>query len=116
MGKTENLLLESVHRVLCALGPREKQKFHRNLGQTYLQMLEGLLGKQGVAVACCGGRTLEAEIPGNNYWCKLLCRLPFWKNMASPIRAEKPQAKQQTEWEHSPTYQLPKVLPGTQRP
>ena len=55
------LILKRQHRFSCALGPRAKQKLHGNLGQTYLQFLEGLLGKQGVTVAHCGG-TLEAKV------------------------------------------------------
>ena len=40
-------LLKGAHRVSCALDPRAKQRIHKNLGQTYLQILEDLLGKQG---------------------------------------------------------------------
>ena len=36
---------------------------------------------------------------------KLLQSQPLWKNLAPPIRAEKPQAKQQMGWEHSLTPQ-----------
>ena len=39
----------------------------------------------------------------------------FWKNLAPTIRAEKPQAKQQTTWEPF-ISSLPKVLPDTQPP
>ena len=52
-------------------GPRANQGLHKNLGQTHLQVLEDLLGKQGVAVACCGGKTLEVEGPGYNNWYEL---------------------------------------------
>ena len=41
----------------------------------------------------------------NNHQCDLPWRLPFWTNLAPPIRAEKPQARQQTGWEHSSTHQ-----------
>jgi len=97
-------LLEGAHRVSCALSPRANQGLHKNLSQTYLGVLEGLLGKQGEAVACHGGRTLEVEVPGNNHWREFPWRPLFWKNMAPPIRDEKPQAKQ-TGWGHSFTYQ-----------
>ena len=67
----QTLLLENTHRISCAPGPRAKQGLHKNLGQTNLQVLECLLGKQEAAVAHCGGRMLEAEIPGNNHWHEL---------------------------------------------
>ena len=47
-----------------ALGPRAKEGLHNNLGQTQVPVLEGYLGKQGAALAHCGGRILEAEVPG----------------------------------------------------
>ena len=50
------LLLEGAHRLSCALGLRTKQRLHRNLGQTYLQILEDLLGKEEAH--------LEAEVLG----------------------------------------------------
>ena len=64
LGETESLLLKSAYRLSCAQGPGAKQRLHRNLGQTCLRFLEDLLGKQGVAVARCGGRTLEAKVSG----------------------------------------------------
>ena len=57
-------LLEGAHRIQCALGPRAKQRLHKNLGQTYLWVLEGLLVKQGIVVAPYKVRTLEAEVLG----------------------------------------------------
>lgn len=47
-------LLESAHKVSCALGPRVKQGLFKNLGQTYLQVLEGILGRQRSALGHCG--------------------------------------------------------------
>ena len=35
-------LLEGTHRMPYALGPRVKQGCHKNLGQTYLQVLKGI--------------------------------------------------------------------------
>ena len=61
LGETETPFLRGIHRISCALGPREKQRLHKKLGQTYLQILEDLLGKQGVT---CGKRTLEARVLG----------------------------------------------------
>ena len=56
--------LKGTHKLSCALDPRTKQRLHRNLDQTWLQFLEDLLGKYGVTVACCGGRTFEAKVSG----------------------------------------------------
>ena len=58
LGETETLLWEGVQRVLYALGPSAKQELPKNLGQTYMQVLEHLWEKQGASVAYCGGRTL----------------------------------------------------------
>ena len=56
--------LKGTHRISCALGPRAKQRLHRKLGQTKLQFLEDLLGKQRLTVPCCGRRALEAKLLG----------------------------------------------------
>ena len=69
-------------RFQCVLCPRAKQRLHRNLSQTYMQVLEGLLGMQESAVAHCGGRTLDLEVPGNNHQSERLWRLSFSKNLA----------------------------------
>ena len=91
------------------------QGLHKNLGQVYLWVLKGLPGKEGSAVAHCGGRTLEVDAPRNNHWCELPWSLPFWKNLALPMRAEKPQDKQQIRWEHIPTYQQTGCLKTSRR-
>lgn len=39
-----------------ALGPSAKQRLHRSLSQTYLWVVEGLLGRRGLAVAPCGSK------------------------------------------------------------
>ena len=96
--------VEAAHRVSCALGPRAKKELPKNLGQTYLWVLKGLLEKERVAMAHCGGKILKMEALGNNHWCEPPWKLPFWKNMAPTIRAEKLQAKQQTGWKYSTTY------------
>ena len=64
LGKTEAPLLEGAHRISSALGPRTKEGLYKNLGQTYLQIMKGILGKQWADVACCGDRTLETEVLG----------------------------------------------------
>lgn len=64
-GDTDNPRLKGTHRLPCALGPRAKQGHHQDLGQTYLQVLGGLLGKKWEAVAHWGrGGTLQEEVPG----------------------------------------------------
>ena len=40
------------------------QGFYKDLGQSYPLVLECLLGNKGVAVAHCGGWTLESEVQG----------------------------------------------------
>ena len=47
LGEMETPFLKGAHRLSRALGPRAKQSLHRNLGQTWLQFLEDILGKQG---------------------------------------------------------------------
>ena len=64
LGEMETPFLKGAHRLSRALGPRAKQGLHRNLGQTRLQFLGDLLGKQRVTMACCGGRALEAKLLG----------------------------------------------------
>jgi len=59
LGKTETPLLEGTHRIPCALYPRVKQGHHEKLGQIYLLVLEGIMGKKGVAMTCCRGKELE---------------------------------------------------------
>ena len=60
-GENRNSASEGVDKVSHALGPREN---HRSQGQTYLWILEGLLGRQWMAVTYCGARTLVAEVQG----------------------------------------------------
>ena len=57
-------LLKGTNMLSCALGLSAKQRLHINLGQTCLRFLEERLGEQGVMVAHCGGRTLEAKVSG----------------------------------------------------
>ena len=64
LGETETPLLKGAHRLSSAPGPRAKQRLHSDLRQTYLRLLEDFLGKHGVTMAHCGGRTLEAKVSG----------------------------------------------------
>ena len=56
--------LKGTHRLSHALGPKAKQSLHRKLGQSCLQFLEDLLGKQGLNVAYFEGKALEAQLLG----------------------------------------------------
>ena len=56
-------LLEGAHKVSRALGPSTKEYLHRNLGYTYLQLLEGLLGRQSSTIAHCGGKDTGSGSP-----------------------------------------------------
>ena len=91
---------------------RAKQGHHKNLGQTYLWVLEGVLGKQGVAVALCGGRTLETEVlgifiimrsPGGCHFGKI------W-HQPSGLRSPRPDNKQGGNIAPPITKRLPKVI------
>ena len=64
LGETETPFLKCVHICSRGLCPREKQSLHRNLGQTRLQFLEDLLGKQGLTVPYGGERALEEKLLG----------------------------------------------------
>ena len=71
------------------MGAALKRK-EKNLISNMEGFLEGLLGKHGLALAHCGSRILEAVVPGNNQQPEHPLRLPFRKNLAPLIRAEKP--------------------------
>lgn len=57
-GRGQTPLLRGPHRTACALGPGAQQGLH------FWSDVLRVLGKQGAAVAPCGDRTLEAEVPG----------------------------------------------------
>ena len=65
LGDMGTPFLKGAHRLLHALGPRAKQSLHRNL----LWFIDDFLGKQGVTVAHCRGRTLEVKISGITIRC-----------------------------------------------
>ena len=96
MEETEIPVLDGSHRIPCALGPRAKQRLHKTLGQIYLWVFEDLLGKQGAAVAHCGGSMSEAEAseiiigvnsPGGGHFGKI------WPH-SSGLRSPRPNNKQ----------------------
>ena len=64
-GETDTPLLEGTHKVMCASGPKRKERWpHGRLNQTYLLVLEGLLQRQGVAVAHHGDKGTGSRSSG----------------------------------------------------
>ena len=107
LGETETPLLEGTHKVVCTSGPRGKEQWpHRRLNQTYLLVLEGLLQRQGVAVAHSGDKDTGSRSSGKY---SLAWALP--ESTISPTKEivassdGLPQAKQPTGREPSPTHQ-----------
>ena len=107
LGEMETPFLKGAHGHSWALGPRAKLNFHRNQGQTWLQFLEDLLGKQEWMSLVVGeGHWKQSS------WEWIFSSMPFaggghfgkiWPYPS--VNAEKPQGKQQPRWNHSPTLQ-----------
>ena len=93
--------LEGTDRFSCILDPKAKKGLHKNLGQPYLWVLEGLLQQLGMAVAHCGNKILETDVPEINHQREFR-RPPFWKKLAPlnnslqalPLRNPRPNNKQ----------------------
>jgi len=109
LGEMETSLLKGTHRLSGALGPSAKQRLHRRLGQTCLQLMEDLLGKQ-VTVAHCGGGTLEAKVSGRNISVYLSRYGHFGKIWFYPsgLRSPRPNNKLVGTQPHSSANRLPK--------
>ena len=97
--ETKTPLLEGIHKVVCASGPRVKEEWpHRRQNQTYLLVLEGLLQRQGVGVAHCGDKDTGSRSSG-----KYSLAWALTESTISPTKepvsssAGLPQAKQSTE-------------------
>ena len=109
--ETETPLFEGTHKVSCALGPWAKQWLHRSLGQTYLWVLEALLGRRGSAVAHCRGKDTGGRdaMQFSSEWAPLVVTIlalrPGPTQQPEGSSAGTPQAKQPTAWEHRPTHQ-----------
>ena len=87
MGLGETDILK---RVSCTLGPRAKQGVHKDMGKTYLWVLEGLSGKHGLPVDCCGGTTviiIGVTSPGSFHFGKTSLH-------PSGLRSPRPNNKQ----------------------
>ena len=65
LGEMETPFLKGTYRLLCALGPRAKQRLCK-------QILEDLLGKQVMTVAQCGGKDIGGKGLRNNHQHVLL--------------------------------------------
>ena len=107
LGETETPLLEGTHKAVCASGLRGKEQWpHRRLNQTYLLVLEGLLPRQGVAVAHCRDKDTGSRSSGKYSlaWALLESAIsPTKETVASSDGS--PQAKQSTGRELCPTHQ-----------
>ena len=74
----ETPFLKGSHRISCALGPRVKERLHRNLGQTWLQVR----GSPGQTRGDCGslwGKDSGGKVLGNNHQYKHLWTGHFGK-------------------------------------
>ena len=107
LGETETPLLEGTPKVVCVPGPKGKEQWpHRKLNQTHLLVLEGLLQRQGMAVAHGRDRDTGSRSSGKY---SLVWALP--ESAISPTTepvastAWLPQTKQPTGRELKPTHQ-----------
>ena len=111
LGETKTPYLEGAHKVSCALGPTAKQWLHRSLGQTYLWVLESLLGRWGSALTHCWGKDTGGGVPWeySSSWALLEVAIlplrPGPTQLPAGSSAGTSQAKQPIGWEHSPTHQ-----------
>ena len=104
-------LLKGTHKISFAPRPMAKAiTFHRSLGETYLQVLTCLLGKQGW-VAVAHPRDLSGSIHLHELSLRQTsCLGHQHKDLAAPTQpvgsgAEMPQVKQLTGKKQSPTHQ-----------
>ena len=117
LGETETLLLVSSTHGFMYTGSQVKQGIYENLGQIYMEDLEGLLRKQGVAMAHCG-----QNIGGRGPRKKSLVWAPLeatmWRNLTHLSRLRSPgQTTNQVRTKaHPSANRLPKVLLHTQLP
>ena len=105
LGKTETPFLQDTGKAWCAPGTRGKEQWpHRRLSQTYLWVLEALLRRWGLAVACHGNRDTGSSSPGRRPLAWALLEIAVSPTI-EPVdsRAESPQAKQLTWTEPSPS-------------
>ena len=93
LGVMENTFLEGTHRLSQALDSQGKAEAPWESGLEMTAVPENLLGKQGVTVAYCGGRTLEEKLLGIFISVHFSGGGYFGKIWLHPS-AEKPQAKQ----------------------
>ena len=89
----ETPLLEGIHRIPHELGPRVELGLHKNLGQTYPNVLEDILGKQGLPWLVWG-QNIVGRGPGNIHQCEIPCH--FGRILYHPkgLRSPRPNNKQ----------------------
>ena len=113
--ETETLLLVGAHRISCTMGPRTKQGNHKNLNQTYLQILDGFLESRGrvwliVGTGHCKqrskGKIINMSSPKGHHFGKI------WPH-SSGLRSPRINSRQGGE---TSANRLPEDLPGTQLP
>ena len=64
-GGNRDSTLEGTHKVVCASGPSGKEQWpHKRLNQNYWLMLEGLMQRQGAAVAHHGDKDTGSRSSG----------------------------------------------------
>lgn len=61
LGKTEAQFWEGAYKALCTVRSREKAVTSYDLGQTYVLVLEGHLGRWNAAVAHCGDEDTQGS-------------------------------------------------------
>ena len=83
-------------------GPQGKAKAPQESGLDLTAVPGGPPGKTGGEYALLWGKGIGGKALGSIQQRAFLWRL---ENLAAPINAEKPQAKQQSRWDHSPTHQ-----------
>ena len=80
LGETETPVLESAHKVSCALGPRGKSS---DLTRAWAKPIcwywrvSYWWGEGGRLWLTVGTKTLVAVVLGSTHWCKCSWRLPF---------------------------------------
>ena len=102
-GGNETPFLKGTHRLSRALGSRAKQSLQRNLVKPDCSSWRTSWENRGE----CGllwGKDIGSKALRNIQQHAFLWRWPFWEDLASPISTEKPQAKQQSRRDHSPTH------------
>ena len=117
-GNGDPILKRHTQTLMCT-GSQGKAKSPQESGSDLTAFLGGPPAKTGGECDLLWGKGIGSKTLGNIHQPVFLWRWPFWENPAPPISPEKPQAKQQSKWDRSPTLsvnRLPKDPPGMQPP